>query len=86
MARASHEYQSGGTQAKKILTKGGEMKEGTQIVFTKDLSGVCEISKGDTVIYLGNSQARIETGKSKDWLVYLQCDAPYLVVHEPYLI
>jgi len=62
------------------------MKAGTQIEFTKDLSGVCQINKGDTATYLGNSQAIIETGPSKDWLVCLRYDAPYLVIHKPYLI
>lgn len=46
------------------------------LTFTKDLTGVCTINQGDKAIYLGNNQARIISGLSKDWLVTLTIDAP----------
>lgn len=49
---------------------------GQMLTFTKDLEGVCKVTKGDKLIYLGNSQARILTGESTDWLVTLCIDAP----------
>ena len=52
------------------------MKIGQKLTFTADLSGVCQINKGDQAIYLGSSQARITTGPSKDWLVWLELSAP----------
>ena len=46
------------------------------IEFTKTLDGVCHIDSGDLAIYLGNSQAKILTGKSKNWVVCLDITAP----------
>jgi hypothetical protein len=57
---------------------------GQKLVFTKNLAGSTftnRIAKGDTAIYLGNSQAKILTGESKDWLVTLQCDAPVELIN-----
>jgi len=43
------------------------------------LEGVCVLENGDRLRYLGNSQARVLTGPSKDWLLTLRIDAP--VIH-----
>ncbi len=53
-----------------------QLEIGKVYEFAKDLDGVCAIRKGDQLRYLGNSQARILTGESCDWLVSLTLNAP----------
>ena len=55
-----------------------KLETGQKFSFTKDLGGVCQIKEGDKAVYLGNNQAKILTGESKDWLVYLTISAPIL--------
>lgn len=50
--------------------------EGEHLYFTEDLGGVCPVRKGDELIYLGNSQARIVSGPGMGWLVTLTVMAP----------
>lgn len=49
---------------------------GEVLVFTRDLDGVCRVNAGDRARYLGGSQARILTGPSAGWLVWLSVGAP----------
>ncbi len=56
------------------------LQRDTQLVFTSFVGGVCHVNKGDTAVYLGQSQARITSGPSKDWLVWLTIDAPVAVI------
>jgi hypothetical protein len=46
------------------------------------LEGTCTLSNGDRMVYLGNSQARVISGPSKDWLVHLAIDAPVIHIKE----
>lgn len=52
------------------------LTKGQEIVFTKSLDGICKINKGDKAVYLGGNQAKIISGPSKDWVVYLDITAP----------
>lgn len=56
----------------------GRWNKGDRLVFTGNLTGVCTINKGDTAIYLGNSQIRMTNGPSKDWLATVCFDAPII--------
>ena len=53
-----------------------KLEAGDRLVFTKSLGGIFEVKEGDELEYLGNSQARITTGKGKNWLVTLLVTAP----------
>ena len=46
------------------------------------LEGVCTLYNGDRLVYLGNSQAKVLSGPSKDWLVRLAIDAPVIHILE----
>lgn len=61
---------------RKDKTMAGRLEQGNTLRFTRTLEGVCRIEKGDLATYLGNSQARILTGESQGWVVYLLTGAP----------
>jgi len=50
--------------------------KGEILEFTKDITGVCQVARGDKMVYIGKSQAKILAGASKDWVVCLLYNAP----------
>ena len=49
---------------------------GDDLVFMRDLPGVCPVREGDKARYLGDGLARIFTGPSMGWVVTLDKTAP----------
>ena len=51
-------------------------KPGQALRCIKTITGVCTLNEGDTLVYLGDSQARVVDGPSAGWLVNLALGAP----------